>query len=307
MASTPFSAQGAIDLGSLASARQAEAKAQQAKASAPAGVIIDVTTASFEQDVLQQSMNVPVVVDLWATWCQPCRQLSPVLEALAAEYGGRFVLAKVDVDAEQQIGAAFQVQSIPSVFAVIGGQVVPLFQGALPESQVRQYIEQLLAAAAQAGVSGTVAGAEAAEPMVEEEPEADPRFDAAVSAIDAGDWAAATAAYEQILASDPADADAKTGLALVDIYRRCDGVDSAAALTAQSADPANVDAALVAADVHALSGQWSDAFGVLIEAIKRNAGDDRDRLRTHLVTLFDIAGDDPAVAPARIALSNALF
>ena len=162
MSSTPFSARGAVDLGALATARQNQQKAAQAMANAPAGVVIDVTTENFQAEVIDRSMQVPVVLDLWAEWCGPCKQLSPILEKLAADDGGRWVLAKVDVDAEQQIAAAFQVQSIPSVFAVIAGQPVPLFQGAYPESQIRQILDELLRVAAEQGVAGTLA-AEAPE------------------------------------------------------------------------------------------------------------------------------------------------
>ena len=132
MASTPFSARGAVDLGALATARQNQQKAAQAMANAPAGVVIDVTTENFQAEVIDRSMQVPVVLDLWAEWCGPCKQFSPILEKLAAEDGGRWVLAKVDVDAEQQIAAAFQVQSIPSVFAVIAGAAGAAVPGGLP-------------------------------------------------------------------------------------------------------------------------------------------------------------------------------
>ena len=145
---------GAVDLGALAAQREAQQRAATAAASGATVAVVDVTEETFEAAVLQQSMTVPVVLDLWAEWCQPCKTLSPILEGLAAEYGGRFVLAKVDVDANQRIAQAFQVQSIPSVFAVIQGQPLPLFQGALPEPQVRQYIDALLAEAAKAGVAG---------------------------------------------------------------------------------------------------------------------------------------------------------
>ena len=121
-----ISGYGAVDLGALAAAREAQAQAEQRAASRAAdpsapSVVIDVTDASFQADVMELSMQVPVVLDLWATWCQPCRTLSPILERLAEAAGGRWVLAKVDVDANPAIAQAFQVQSIPSVFAVVGG------------------------------------------------------------------------------------------------------------------------------------------------------------------------------------------
>jgi putative thioredoxin len=176
---------GAVDLSALASQREAEQRRGAAMAGAPAGVVIDVTEATFPEAVIEQSATVPVVLDFWAVWCEPCKTLSPILEMLAAEYAGRFVLAKVDVDAEQRIAAAFQVQSIPSVFAFIGGQPLPLFQSALPEPQVRAYIDELLRVAAENGITGTVSGA--AAPTEEEAPAeepVDPRFVAAFEAIE---------------------------------------------------------------------------------------------------------------------------
>ena len=104
--------------------------------------VIDVTTETFETEVLQRSLQTPVLVDFWATWCGPCKSLGPVLEKLAGEYGGAFVLAKVDVDKEQQIAAAFQIRSVPSVFLLVNGQPVDAFQGALPEGQLRQFLQQ---------------------------------------------------------------------------------------------------------------------------------------------------------------------
>jgi putative thioredoxin len=297
---------GAVDLGALAAARDARSQAAKSTAEAPAGLIKDVTTASFQADVIEQSKTVPVVIDLWASWCGPCKQLTPVLEKLAREFAGRFVLAKVDVDAEQQIAAAFGVQSIPAVFAVIAGQPLPLFQGAYPEPQVRQVLEALLAEAAKAGVSGTVGSPEDA-PEATSEPEAavHPGHDAAYDAIEAGDWAGARAAYESVLAADPNDAVAAAGLRLVGLYERTDGLDPVAAL---AADPADIDAQFQAADIEALQGDWQVAFDRLINLVRRTSGEDRGRVRMRLIELFDIAGPaEPSVAKARIGLSNALF
>ena len=284
---------GAVDLGALASQREAEQRRESAMATAPAGIVIDVTEATFPQAVIEQSMTVPVVLDLWATWCGPCKTLSPILEALAAEYGGRFVLAKVDVDAEQRVAQAFQVQSIPSVFAVLGGQPVPLFQGALPEPQVRAYIDELLRVAAENGVTGTVA-AEPESPFEEpvEEPE-DPRFAAAFDAIEAGDWAAAALAYTTVLQSSPSDADAQAGAALCDMQVRLESGGESGPLRD--------------ADVAAAAGDYEVAFRTLVALVSSSTGDERDQARERLIALFALAGDDPAVPPARLALANALF
>jgi putative thioredoxin len=298
---------GAVDLGALSAAREAQAKTQQAMAGAPAGLIKDVTTATFQPDVLEQSMTVPVVIDLWADWCGPCKQLTPILERLAAEYAGRWMLAKVDVDAEQQIAAAFQVQSIPSVFAVIGGQPLPLFQGALPEAQVRQYLDALLAEAAKHGVTGTLAAESQPEPE-QDEPAGHPGLDAAFDAIEAGDWPGARAAYRSVLDAEPGNDDAAAGLRLVDLYQRTAGVEAPAALAAAAAAPDDLAAQLLAADVEALQGSWQSAFDRLIAAVRRTVGDDRAAVRDRLVELFEVAGpDEPAVAKARVALANALF
>lgn len=302
--------QGAVDLGALAAVRESQEKAsivQANKAANPLAskVILDVTTADFEQLVINQSANVPVVIDLWATWCGPCKQLSPILEQLALEYNGKFVLAKIDVDAEPQISAAFQVQSIPTVFVAIGGQVAPLFQGAQPYPQVKQVIDAVLTQAKQLGVTGSLA--ETPEEIQQEvdQPISDPRFDAAETALEAGDWDAALAAYQQVLSATPNDPIAKIGILNVALLKRTDGID----LTNAVSNPdSSVESQFLAADAQFLMNDLAGAFTRLIELVKVTSGKDREQVRDRLVELFDITGPtDPAVVKARTQLANALF
>ena len=309
---TSAALRGAVDLGALAQARQAQ---QQAASGAAGGgsagaFVVDVTAADFQKVVLEQSMTAPVVLDLWASWCAPCRQLTPVLTALAGEYAGRFLLAKVDVDAEQEIAAAFQVQSIPSVFAVVQGQPIPLFQGALPEPQVRAYIEELLRVAQEAGVSGVVAPVQGEQTTAESDsPNAtDVRLDLAADAVEAGDWDAAEEQYRAILADNPADPDGRAGVALVSVQRRLEGVDPGAALANSDAEPGNVPAALVASDVEIAMGDAPAAYKRLVTAVRASSGDDRQAARARLLELFELAlPDDPDVGAARRALAAALY
>jgi putative thioredoxin len=311
MSAESFMRPGAVDLSALAARSQAPAGSTNGAAAA-SGVVIEVTEATFQAEVLERSMSVPVVIDFWADWCQPCKQLSPILEKLAREHDGRVLLAKIDVDANQQLGAAFQVQSIPSVFAVLKGQPVPLFQGAMPEPQVREVFEQLLKVAAANGVSGRLevqtAGPDVEVEGEQAEPPHDPRYDAAYDAIERGDFDAAAAAYRGLLAESPGDADAKAGLAQVELFRRTSKVDSASALGAADQRPGDVEAQLVAADVDMVGGRVDEAFGRLVDTVRRVGGDDRDRVRARLLELFEIVGlSDPRVVKARSALARALF
>ncbi|WP_326552019.1 tetratricopeptide repeat protein [Micromonospora sp. NBC_01813] len=254
-------------------------------------VVIDVTEATFQSEVLERSMTTPVVIDFWAEWCQPCKQLSPLLERLAAEGGGAWVLAKIDVDSNQRLAQMFRVQSIPMVYAVVGGQPVDAFAGAVPEAQLRQWIGAVLKAG---GVAVEV-------------PE-DPMLGAADEALMMGDLDAAEQAYRKILNESPADAAAEAGLAQVTLARRVQGVQPAAVFAAAQAAPDDIAAQLLAADVEVLSGQAEQAYDRLVGLIRRSAGDDRETIRKHLVSLFTVAGpDDPAVAKARRALASALF
>ncbi|MGH8968734.1 MAG: tetratricopeptide repeat protein [Actinomycetes bacterium] len=299
---------GAVDLSALTSRNAPGAAGGGPAPSQAAGFVIDVDEAGFQALVVEQSMTVPVVIDFWADWCEPCKQLSPVLERLAGTDAGRWVLAKVDLDANPRLGQAFQVQSIPAVFAVVKGQPIPLFQGALPEPQVRQFLDELLRVAEENGVSGRVQVEPVDRDETPVEPDNDPRYDQAYDAIERGDYDAAAAAYRGLLDESPADADARAGLAQVELLRRTKALDPAAARQAAADRPDDVQAQCDAADLDLLGGQVEDAFTRLVDLVRRVSGGDRDQARTHLVGLFELVGpQDERVTTARSSLASALF
>lgn len=310
---TPAAAlRGAVDLSSLRN-RPAAAPVTQPTTASPSGVpplVMDVTDETFPQ-LLELSRTVPVVIDLWAEWCGPCKQLSPVLEKVVHELGGRIVLAKVDVDANPQLSQAFRAQSIPLVVGLVAGQPVPLFTGAVPEQQVREIFAQLLQLAAQNGVTGVVpvnadgAGAEAGEAV---EPPLPPLHAEAYDAIEAGDYPRAIAAYEKALAEDPRDADARAGLGQVRLLDRVQGLDLQAARAAAAASPLDSAAQFAVADLDLAGGHVEDAFARLLDLFAQLPTDERPPVRERLLELFGLVGDaDPRVLQARARLSSLLF
>lgn len=306
---------GAVDLSSLraraATPVETPAAPGGANGAPPAAspLIFDATDATFGE-VLELSRTVPVVVDLWAEWCGPCKQLSPVLEKVVTELAGRVVLAKVDVDANPQLAQGFRAQSIPMVVALVAGQPVPLFNGAVPEPQVREVLAQLLQLAAQHGVTGTVPVADQApdegEPAAE--PALPPLHAEAFAAIEAGDFARAISAYEQALAENPRDDDARAGLGQVRLLDRVQGADLNAARAAAAAAPTDVPAQLLVADLDLAGGHVDDAFGRLLDLFAAVDDDARVAVRERLLELFALIGDaDPRVLAARRGLASLLF
>jgi putative thioredoxin len=311
-----FSLYGAVDLGARQAAAQRRQQTAQSDGSVTPsdGAVIEVTEQTFNTDVVERSRTTPVVIDLWADWCGPCKQLSPVLEKLAAEADGTWILAKVDVDANPQLAAALQVQSIPMVAAVIGGQLVDAFLGAMPEAQVRQWLGQVLAVAEKMGVlpegsAGVEADAAAggADPSGYAD-QLPPAYEQARAAMERGDLDAATRAFEEELAASPGDPIAKAGLAQVSLIRRVSSYDQAQARRDAAGHPDDAAAQIKVADIDLASGRIDEAFDRLLGVIRRTSGEERDQARKHLVGLFDILPPrDPRVTKARSTLSALLF
>ena len=304
-----FDVRGAVDLAGLG---RPAAPPPGAPGGIPAasGYVIDTTEATFG-DLVEGSKRFPVVVLLWSGRSPESTQLAIDLGALAARYGGRFQLARVDVDTNPQIATAFQVQQVPSVVAILAGQPVPLFQGVQPADQLAAIIDQLLAAAATNGVSGMAPpdiGGDVPGPVEPVEPPLPPLHQAAYDAIERDDLDAAAVAYAQALRENPRDDMARAGLAQVGLLQRTRDIDPITARTAAADRPTDIDAQLLVADLDVLGGNVEDAFARLVDLVRTTTGEDREAIRIRLVDLFEVVGaDDPRVPATRRALANALY
>jgi putative thioredoxin len=311
-----FSMYGAVDLGARQAAAQRRQQAAQAASAASAGdgppadrpasaYVIDVTEETFNDDVALRSRTTPVIVDLWAEWCGPCKQLSPVLEKLANEAGGGWILARIDVDANPRLAQAFQAQSIPMVVAIIGGQMVDAFLGAMPEAQIKQWLAQVLAVAGQLGVRQ--AGEDGAEPAdaLDDLP---PALSAARDAMEDGDLDGAARALEKALADAPGDPLAKSWLSQVNLMRRVSSADPVTVSREAAAHPDDVAAQLLVADFEMAGGDAEKAFDRILAVIKRTSGADRNTARLHLLDLFEVLPpEDERLKKARTQLTLLLF
>ncbi|MDQ4490568.1 tetratricopeptide repeat protein [Sinomonas sp. ASV486] len=267
---------------------------------------IDLDERSFG-DVVQRSATVPVVVLLWASYSPESQRIRDDVASWVSSYGGRLLYAAADVEAFPQLAQAFQAQAVPTAVAILKGQPIPLFQGAASEQQARQLLDELLKVAAANGVTSTVDGA----PAPAAEPELPPLHQEAFDAIDRGDFAAAEAAYRKALAEQPADREAKAGLAQVQLMARVSDVDQTAAERTRAVAASALDdleAQLAVADLDVAGGHVEDAFSRLVGYIARSTGDEREAARVRLLELFEVIGaTDPRVAAARQQLARALF
>jgi putative thioredoxin len=284
---------------------------EQVQAERLPGLVYEGTDANFSQ-FLDLSTTIPVIVDLYAEWADASKELSATVEKLVTEYAGRFVLVKVDVEANRQLAQAFQAQSVPTVAAVIGGRPVTLFPGVLPEEQIRDVFEQLLQLAAQNGVTGraavdgaAVADAATAEPEPEPLP---PLHQEAYDAIERGDYTAAVAAYRTAIAQDPRDSNAVAGLAQVSLLARLSGLSAAEVRATAAEKPKDVDAQLAVADLDISGGHVEDAFDRLLQLFAVTPSDARTPVRERLLEYFEVVGtEDPRVTKARSRLAALLY
>ena len=299
---------GAVDLAAIKARSDAAARAAEAPPPGAGDLVVDVTEATFQADVVERSFQVPVLMCFWTARAPSSEQLLASLERLARADGGSWVFARVDVDTNMRIAQALQVQGVPAVYAVVGGQPLPGFEGALPDDRLREFVDAVVNAGKEAGLTGVAgAPAEDAPDGALPEPPEDPRFDAAEAALAEGDYALAQQRFQAILDVEPANAEAALALRQVALMARL--ADTDAAVTARAdADPDDVAAALGAADLAIAGGEADAALSRLLTTLTRTAGDERDQVRQRLLDYFELLGpDDPRVPAARRQLARALF
>lgn len=285
---------GAVDLSGL----KQRATAPADGGAKPGGV--EVTETNLEAEVLVRSNQVPVVVLLWSPRSESSVQLGSVLSDLAAADNGKWSLATVNVDTMPRVAQMFGVQAVPTVVALAAGQPLSSFQGVQPPAELRRWVDSLLSATA-----GKLSGGGGAEG--DEAEQVDPELAAARDHLDAGDFDAALSAYQAILASDPNHAEAKGAVRQITFLQRATS-RAPGAVIASDAAPDDIETAFAAADVDILQQNIAAAFDRLIGLVKRTAGDDRTKVRTRLIELFELFDPaDPEVIAGRRKLANALY
>lgn len=290
---------GAVDLSALKQRAQQSSSAggdARAGSTKPAGV--EITTANFEDEVLVRSNQVPVVVLLWSPRSDVCLQLADILSGLAAADGGKWSLATVNVDTVPEVAQIFGIQVVPTVVALAAGQPLSSFQGMQPADQLRRWVDSLLSATA-----GKLSGAGDSE----DAEEVDPALAQARQQLQDGDFAAALDSYQAILDANPNHAEAKGAVRQIAFLMRATAHSPDAVAVADAA-PGDIDAAFAAADVQLLNQDVTGAFDRLIALVRRTSGDERTKVRTRLIELFDLFDPaDPEVIAGRRNLANALY
>lgn len=281
--------------------------------------VFDATAQNFEAEVLQRSLQTPVLIDFWADWCQPCKTLGPILEKLAEEFGGAFRLAKVDVEAEQELGAAFQIRSIPTVVLVKDGQLVDGFQGALPEGQLREFlkhhgIEPGTAAPAEEDVAEPVAidpQAEVArlrEAVAAEPDKGELKLDLALALLQAGVADEAERLLDALpanLATDDRAVRARARLGFATLLKDAPSADALQA--AIDADAGDLRARHLLGVRHLVAGRSEEGLEQFIEMLRRDRTFDDGLPRKTLIDAFRVIEDEDLVGRYRRKMSSLLL
>jgi putative thioredoxin len=276
--------------------------------SAAPDLSFDVTEADFRQTVLERSLDVPVLLDCWAPWCGPCRNLKPVLEKLARDYGGRFVLAKLNTDEAPQISAALQIRSIPLVVLFMGGRPVDQFMGALPEGQVRAFLDkhlgeqisevEALRQDAAAEADPAVAEAMLLDALSLEPDHAEVALDLAARQVDRGAFDEATALLDKMAPAQRSDRHAAL-LKRIELARNRPEGDAKALAARIAANAKDFDARFALAALQVYEGDFDAAFDQLLEVVLRDKTEWREKARLKLIEWFEVCPDTDAVSRGR--------